>query len=152
MEHFTAIKKVLDELESANKKYPSFRSAHEGYAVIKKELDELWDEIKTSKQSQANLLMVNEAVQVAAMLIKFIESLYEDKIKASKQFQTKKKMRIIDEKEKDSIIRSMEDCLKAREQLINGLINEIADLEKLLQSNEQSICLNNVRLCAMFNK
>lgn len=67
---------IVDELYKANKSYPAFHSTHEGYAVIKEEVDELWDEIKTSKSVNANELMANEAVQVAAMAIKFIENLY----------------------------------------------------------------------------
>ena len=69
------IKLILEELESANKKYPNFHSTHEGYAVIKEEVDELWDEIKKSKYTQANRMMINEAIQVAAMSIKFIKCL-----------------------------------------------------------------------------
>jgi len=56
---------------------PAFHSTHEGYGVLKEEVDELWGEIKESKSfDMANFLMVNEAVQVAAMAIKFIENLY----------------------------------------------------------------------------
>ena len=39
-----AIKLVKEELKSANGKFPLFNSSHEGYAVIKEELDELWDD------------------------------------------------------------------------------------------------------------
>ena len=38
--------KVKGELLSATEKFGPFNSTHEGYAVIKEELDELWDEIK----------------------------------------------------------------------------------------------------------
>lgn len=70
---------IVEELYSANSKHPAFHSTHEGYAVIKEEVDELWDEIKASKAfDMANRMMVNEAVQVAAMAIKFIENLYQD--------------------------------------------------------------------------
>jgi len=40
------INDVLEEVAAAEKKYPSFRSSHEGYAIIKEELDELWDEVR----------------------------------------------------------------------------------------------------------
>ena len=69
---------IKTELDSANNKYPAFHSTHEGYAVLREEIDELWDEIKVSKSTNANRLMVNEAVQVAAMAIKFIENLYQN--------------------------------------------------------------------------
>ncbi len=69
-----AIELVKKELESANKKFPLFNSAHEGYAVIKEELDELWDEIKNDKHPMSKSNQKDEAVQVAAMAIKFLMS------------------------------------------------------------------------------
>lgn len=71
------MQKIKTELMLTDAQKPSFHSTHEGYAILKEEVDELWDEIKTSKAfDRANLMMVNEAVQVAAMAIKFIENLY----------------------------------------------------------------------------
>ena len=61
---------IQDEVNRARSKFPDFHSAHEGYAVIKEELDELWDEIK---QNGGNERMKAEAIQVAAMAIRFIE-------------------------------------------------------------------------------
>ena len=47
-------------------------SAHEGYAVILEELDELWEEVRRHR-SPANIqAMRDEAVQVAAMALAFI--------------------------------------------------------------------------------
>jgi len=65
---------VNKELDNANKKFPKFNSYHEGYAVIHEELDELWDEVKKKSYIQEKYRLRNEAVQVAAMAIKFIES------------------------------------------------------------------------------
>ena len=88
---------VDKELESANKKFPMFRSAHEGYAVILEEIDEaqdemdnltghmnlLWKTVKddsgfgsllTAIQIRAESLAC-EAIQVAAMAKKFQESM-----------------------------------------------------------------------------
>ena len=45
-----------------------FNSYHEGYAVLKEEVDELWDDIKGNRRSGAR----EEAVQVAAMAIQFL--------------------------------------------------------------------------------
>lgn len=59
---------VEKELRRATKIHGSFRSQHEGYAVILEELDEMWDEVKTNNQERA----VCEAVQVAAMGCRFI--------------------------------------------------------------------------------
>ena len=68
---------VNNELCKTDVEKPKFHSNHEGYGALKEEFDELWDEIKASKEFRtANKLMVNEAVQVAAMAIKFIENLY----------------------------------------------------------------------------
>jgi len=64
------LREVIDELDSATKKYKDFNSAHEGYAVILEELDELWDEIKKRKPSRDRIS--KEAVQVAAMAFRFL--------------------------------------------------------------------------------
>lgn len=69
-----AIELVKKELESANGKFPLFNSSHEGYAVIKEELDELWDEIKNDKHPRSKMNQKDEAIQVAAMAIKFLVS------------------------------------------------------------------------------
>ncbi len=61
---------TLDELERATSKFGRFASGHEGYAIIKEELDELWDEIKDKKHT--NEAMRAEAIQVAAMAIRFV--------------------------------------------------------------------------------
>lgn len=37
------IAQVQSELNKAQAKFPEFHSMHEGYAVIKEELDEVWD-------------------------------------------------------------------------------------------------------------
>lgn len=67
----TAIaEEVIDELVQACEKFKRFNSAHEGYAVILEELDELWDEVK--KHDKNVLAMREEAIQVAAMAIRFI--------------------------------------------------------------------------------
>jgi len=63
------IGKVINEYEAATKKFGKFNSTHEGYAVIKEELDELWDEIKTNSPSKT---LAEEAVQVTAMGLRFL--------------------------------------------------------------------------------
>jgi hypothetical protein len=63
---------VVRECESANLRYPPFNSAHEGYAVLLEEIDELWDEVKKSPKKRDLVLMRAEAVQVAAMALRFL--------------------------------------------------------------------------------
>lgn len=64
---------VLAEYESAVKKYPEFNSAHEGFAVLWEEVDELWDEVKKKPSDVSLRQMREEAIQVAAMALRFIE-------------------------------------------------------------------------------
>lgn len=66
---------AIDEYERATSLYPEFHSCHEGYAVIREEVDELWDAIKAEKGVTATEHQVEEAIQVMAMCIKYIMSL-----------------------------------------------------------------------------
>lgn len=59
---------VLDELAAATRKFGPFASAHEGYAILKEEVDELWQEVKHGTKKKA----LEEAIQVAAMAIRFV--------------------------------------------------------------------------------
>ncbi len=67
-----AMQEILAELENANDLFPLFTSAHEGYAVIKEEVDELWDSIKTRDTIENQRA---EAIQIGAMAIKFLISI-----------------------------------------------------------------------------
>jgi hypothetical protein len=64
----------MDEFHRASARYSPFHSAHEGYAVLKEEMDELWDEIK---KDQSPFEMKQEAIQVAAMAVRFIYDICE---------------------------------------------------------------------------
>ena len=64
------------ELSSARAKFAPFNSAHEGYAVLKEEVDELWEEIKRKNNSKE--AMRKEAIQVAAMAFRFIQDVCGD--------------------------------------------------------------------------
>lgn len=59
---------IESELLVARSKFPPMNSAHEGYAVLKEEVDEMWDAIKANDITHAR----KEAVQVAAMALSFI--------------------------------------------------------------------------------
>lgn len=64
---------ILDELQRASIQYPSFHSSHEGYAIIKEELDELWAVVKLKQSTPGrSSQMYSEAKQVAAMAIRFM--------------------------------------------------------------------------------
>lgn len=88
---------VHKELESANKKFPLFHSAHEGYAVIKEKLEEVRQQLDecnmhlnaiwySAKKNRSNITsaqalkeyaidLATEAIQVSAMAQKFIDSI-----------------------------------------------------------------------------
>lgn len=88
---------VEKELKSANEKFPLFNSPHEGYAVIKEELEEtaesfeyakthlnyLWvSKVRENKDASENAQVIKnymvhtaiEAIQTAAMCQKYIDS------------------------------------------------------------------------------
>ncbi len=62
---------VGEELGRAMTSFPAMRSAHEGYAVLYEEIDELWQEVKLKQTARDAAKMRHEAVQVAAMAIRF---------------------------------------------------------------------------------
>ena len=68
------LKFIQLEHDKAKKKYKqNFNSTHEGFAVLKEEVDELWDEVKRKYPSKEH--MREEAIQVAAMCVRFINEL-----------------------------------------------------------------------------
>jgi NTP pyrophosphatase (non-canonical NTP hydrolase) len=60
------------EFSRATTKHGKFNSAHEGYAVLLEEVDELWEEVKKQYEKRDSTKLREEAVQVAAMAIRFI--------------------------------------------------------------------------------
>lgn len=65
---------VLEELAKARKRFPPMQSAHEGWAILKEEVDELWEEVRGNKRDMSTYLAAcrKEAVQCAAMALAFI--------------------------------------------------------------------------------
>ncbi len=59
---------VEEELVDAMGKFPPFHTAHEGYAVLLEEVDELWEEVKKGRKGTAR----EEAKQVAAMAVRLM--------------------------------------------------------------------------------
>jgi hypothetical protein len=62
---------VHNEAIRARAVFPPFNSAHEGYAVLLEEVDEMWDEVKRDQLQAA----IYEAIQVGAMAVRFIADL-----------------------------------------------------------------------------
>ena len=56
-------------------RWPGFNSAHEGYAILAEEVDELWAHVKTNQKKRDLDAMRAEAIQVAAMAVKFVQML-----------------------------------------------------------------------------
>ena len=67
------IRTVAKELGSARVKFGPMASPHEGWAVIKEELDELWECVRAN--GGRSPLAMDEARQVAAMAIRYIVDL-----------------------------------------------------------------------------
>lgn len=63
---------VGDECVSAMAKFEPFQSPHEGYAIILEELDELKAHVWTNQSRRDIEKMTKEAIQVAAMAVRFI--------------------------------------------------------------------------------
>jgi hypothetical protein len=66
---------IHDEVFRAMSLWPPMASAHEGYAVILEELEELWEHVKTNQKRRNLAAMRTEAIQVAAMAVRFVADL-----------------------------------------------------------------------------
>jgi len=77
-----ALKLVLTELLGASKKHRGFSSPHEGAYIIEEEFDELKDEIRKLKSfsDRRTTEHVKEAIQVAAMALRYVIEFGEDEI------------------------------------------------------------------------
>jgi hypothetical protein len=60
---------MFAEFLRASATFNGFHSAHEGYAVLREEVDELWDDVKANAEPDR---LREEAVQVGAMAVRFV--------------------------------------------------------------------------------
>jgi len=60
---------VVQEIRRARQQHDPMRGAHEGYALLLEEVDELWAEVKDRRRDLR--AMRAEAIQIAAMAIAF---------------------------------------------------------------------------------
>jgi hypothetical protein len=71
-----ALNDVFKEVRRAKSIYKEdFHNQHEGYAVILEEIDKLWDEVKKNQRNYDIPAQRKEAIQCAAMCIRFIAEL-----------------------------------------------------------------------------
>ena len=63
---------IAKEVERAIQLYEPFHSLHEGYAVLKEEVDELWDQVKVKQGSRWPGAVKDECIQIAAMAVRII--------------------------------------------------------------------------------
>jgi len=66
-----AVDDSVFELEQATGNWPPFNSAHEGFAVLLEEVDELKSHVWTKQKNRDLQAMRKEAIQVAAMALRF---------------------------------------------------------------------------------
>lgn len=69
---------ALHEVRQAMQNWPRFNSAHEGFAVLKEEVDELWEHVKTNQKKRDIAAMQKECIQVAAMAIRFAAEICDE--------------------------------------------------------------------------
>jgi hypothetical protein len=74
------LEEVKAELFDATLNNEPFHSAHEGYAVILEEVEELQAEVFKKRAIRNHQIMREEAIQVAAMAIRFIYDICDTEV------------------------------------------------------------------------
>lgn len=65
--------RVACELHRARRDFPKMASLHEGYAILLEEVEELWEEIKKNPRKRDLSKVLEEAIQVGAMVQRLAE-------------------------------------------------------------------------------
>lgn len=73
-----AMEAIEKEFKQAVENWPPFNSAHEGYAVMLEEVEELWEIVKVNQKRRDIDKMRKEAIQVAAMALRFVRDCCEE--------------------------------------------------------------------------
>jgi len=67
------IEVILTEYENAAHQFSPFHSAHEGFAILKEEVDELWEAVKLNQNNPLRRDAIErEAIQVGAMALRIL--------------------------------------------------------------------------------
>lgn len=77
---------VQKEMEAARTKYGAFHSTHEVYGVLKEEVDEFWDLVKSKSSSEIHQHwrtgeMIKELTQIASVALRAAQELENGEIK-----------------------------------------------------------------------
>ena len=70
-------KEIKREIHNARQRFPAFNSHHEAYAVIKEEVDELWDCIKENSNATDKF---DEVIQIISMCYCYVDEILIDEI------------------------------------------------------------------------
>ncbi len=73
-----AVVDAITELKRAREHYTKFASAHEGFAVLLEEVDELKAEVWKKPAWRSKERMRAEAIQIAAMALRFCIDICDD--------------------------------------------------------------------------
>lgn len=77
-----ALNDVVYECKNSMSAWAPYNSAHEGFGVLKEEVDELWDQVRLKQKNRKIEDMRKEAVQVASVALRFIVDICnEEKIR-----------------------------------------------------------------------
>ena len=71
---------VMGEVMEATDYNPPFHSSHEGFAVLLEELEELKAEVFKKRGERSHANMRHEAIQVAAMAVRFVHDICEAEV------------------------------------------------------------------------